>query len=339
MQWGRSGKRRLVGPRHRRGTTLLMVLAAAFFALSSTAVAQPSTIKKIGYLWGSSAGEQEKLMDRMLADLGYVDERTAVIVRRFADGNFALLPKLAAELVDSRVDVIVAQTTAAALAAKAATSTIPIVVTSSGDAVGSGLVASVARPGGNVTGVSFLGTELAVKQIELVKEILPRATRIGFVANRGMAPERIFFEVMEVPARERGLTLNFIDIQRTADFNAAFDRLAALHVDAMIVAPGGFFADHRSEFLEMARRHPIPALYFRREFVVDGGLMSYGTDLRELYQLAAGQVDRILKGADPAVLPVMQPTRFELTINLRTARQLGIEFSPAVIARADEVIE
>jgi putative ABC transport system substrate-binding protein len=154
-----------------------------------------------------------------------------------------------------------------------------------------------------------------------------------------MAPERIFFEVMEEPARARGLALTFIDVPRPAEFAAAFDLVAAGRVDAIIVAPGGFFADHRLELLAAARRHPIPALYFRREFVADGGLLSYGADLRELYQLAARQVDSILKGTDPAVLPVMQPTRFELTLNLRTARQLGVALPPAMIARADEVFE
>lgn len=190
-----------------------------------------------------------------------------------------------------------------------------------------------------MTGVSFLGTELAVKQIELLKELLPRAKRIGFMANRGMAPGRIFFEVMEKPAQDRGLSLSLIDVQSPADFGAAFDRLSVERIDAIIVAPGGFFSDRRTELLAVARGNPIPALYFRREFVADGGLLSYGPDLRELYRLAASQVDRILRGADPALLPVIQPTRFDLAINLQAARALGIVFPPAIVARADDVIE
>lgn len=317
----------------------LAMLALGVWTLASPALAQQGAGPKIGYLWGSGSGEQEKLMDDLLARRGYVDGRTAVIVRRFADGDFSRLPGLAAELAALKVDIIVAQTTAAAQAAKSATSEIPIVVTSSGDAVGSGLVASLARPGGNVTGVSFLGTELAVKQIELLRELLPKATHVGFVANRRMAPERIFFEAMEGPAQERGLRLSFIDVGSVAEFPAAFEELARVKADAAIVAPGGFFSDRRADLLAVAARHAIPALYFRREFVVDGGLASYGATLAELHQLAADQIDRILKGADPAELPVLQPTRFEFVVNLRAARQLGLDVPNAVLARADEVIE
>lgn len=316
---------------------ITLSIAALGSRLTSPAAAQSAP--KIGYLWGSGAGEQEKLMDEQLARRGYVDGRTAVIVRRFADGDFGRLPALAAELAALRVDIIVAQTTAAAQAAKAATSAIPIVVTSSGDAVGSGLVESLARPGGNLTGVSFLGTELAVKQIELLRELLPNATHVGFVANRRMAPERIFFQAMQGPAQERGLRLSFVDVGSVAEFPAAFAELARLKADAAIVAPGGFFSDRRAELLAVAARHTIPAIYFRREFVADGGFASYGATLAELHQLAADQVDRILKGADPAVLPVLQPTRFEFVVNLRTARELGLDVPSGLLARADEVIE
>jgi putative ABC transport system substrate-binding protein len=317
----------------------LAIAAVLGCMLGGPAAAQQPSLPKIGYLWGSSAAEQEKMMDAELAERGYIDGRTATFIRRFAGGDFSRLPGLAAELVDLRVDIIVAQTTAAAQAAKAATSAIPIVVTSSGDAVGSGLVASLARPGGNVTGVSFLGTELAVKLIELVRELRPAASRIGFVANRRMAPEPIFFEAMTGPARERGLSITFVDVRSVSHFPAAFEELERLKADAAIVAPGGFFADHRAELLAIAGRHAIPAIYFRREFVADGGLASYGATITELHRLAADQVDRILKGADPAELPVLQPTRFEFVINLRTARQLGIEMPASLLARADELIE
>lgn len=320
------------------GRIRVIPLIVTCVALALPAAAQQGP-PKIGYLWGSSAGEQEKLMDDLLAERGYVDGRSATVIRRFADGDFSRLPALAAELVDLRVQIIVAQTTAAAQAAKAATADIPIVVTSSGDAVGSGLVASLARPGGNVTGVSFLGTELAVKQLELIRELLPSVRRVGFVANRGMAPEKVFFEAMSGPARERGLQLDFVDVQSIHHFEHAFDELKRLGADAAIVAPGGFFSDYRGELLAAAQRHAIPALYFRRGFAADGGLASYGAPLRELYRLAADQTDRILKGADPAVLPVLQPTRFELVINLRTARDLRIDIPAALLARADEIIE
>lgn len=317
----------------------LAAAAAAFLMFAGPALSQTPAGPKIGYLWGSSEGEQAALMDRLLARRGYVDGQTAVFVRRFADGDFGRLAGLAGDLVAQGVDIIVAQTTTAALAAKAATAAIPIVVTSSGDAVGSGLVASLARPGGNVTGVSFLGTELAVKQVELIREILPKASHVGFVANGGMRPERIFFDAMTGAAREAGLRLTFIDVRAADQFGRAFDELAGMRADAAIVALGGFFSDHRAALLEAARRHSIPALYFRREFVVDGGFASYGATLAELYQLAADHVDRILKGANPEVLPVLQPTRFEFTVNLRVARQLGVEIPSAILARADEVIE
>jgi putative ABC transport system substrate-binding protein len=317
----------------------LFPLLLACLAPALPAAAQQAPLPTIGYLWGSSAGEQEKLMDDVLAERGYVDGRTVTVIRRFADGDFARLPVLAAELVEQRVQIIVAQTTAAAQAAKAVTADIPIVVTSSGDAVGSGLAASLARPGGNVTGVSFLGTELAVKQLELIRELVPSVRRIGFVANRGMAPETVFFAAMQGPARERGLQIDFVDVQSVEDFGQAFDELKRLRADAAIVAPGGFFSDHRGALLAAAKRHAIPALYFRRGFVADGGLASYGSTLAELYRLAADQVDRILKGADPAFLPILQPTRFELVINLRTARDLRLEIPATLLARADEVIE
>jgi len=251
------------------------------------------------------------------------------------------MPALAEELVRARPDVIVASTTAAALALKGATTVIPIVVLSSGDAVGSGLVRSLARPGGNVTGNSFLGPELAVKLVELVRELAPRIARLAFVANAALPPEPIFHGEMREAARPLGLAVEFVDTRRPGDFERSIEAVVAMNAEAAIFAPGGYSdrPDDRARLLAAIVAIRIPSVFFRREYVDSGALMAYGASFAAMNRQAAIYVDRILRGASPAELPVVQPTKFELVINLRAARRLEIAISPLLLARADEVIE
>jgi putative ABC transport system substrate-binding protein len=321
----------------RRGFVVSFGAAAFSSHLPLAAWSQDPSRARIGFLWSGGRGRQLDIIEAALAEDGYVDGSTAVFERRFAEGRFDRLPALAEELIGARVDIIVAQTTAAALAAKRLTTTIPIVFTSSGDAVGSGLVESLARPGGNLTGNSFLGSEFAAKQLQLLKEAVPGATRIAFFANGSMPPERIFFERMKSAAADLGVVVEFVDAQRPDDFERAASELSARRMDAVIVAPGGYTEpDRLHRAIEGQGR---PSLYFWREYAEKGGLMAYGPSNIELFRTSARYVDRILRGASPADLPVGQPTRFELVINAATARRLGLSLPPALLARADELIE
>lgn len=309
--------------------------------------AQATRLYRIGYLHpqsdpGPAAGSSAPdIIQQELARLGYIDGRNVVFERRFADGRPERLAELAAELVAGEVDIIVAQTTTGAIAAKRLTSTIPIVFTSSGDAVGSGLVASLARPGGNATGNSFLGTELAVKQLELLRELAPAARRMALVGNASLQPEPVFFQQMQEPAKRLGFETVFVDIRSPNDFGRAVAALQAHQVHAAIWAPGGYTdtAAARERLLAESAGLTIPSMYFRREFVEGGGLIAFGPSFPDLYRKAASYVDRILRGEKPADLPVQQPTQFELVVNAKTARRLGTPIPASILDRADEVIE
>lgn len=317
------------------------IIAATAAMVAARSGAAQTTLPRIGILFPQAESGGRHPVEAELAALGYVEGRSAIIERRWADGRFERLPSLAEELVRLHCDVIVASTTASALALKRATATIPIVVLSSGDAVGSGLVESLARPGGNVTGNSFLGPELAVKQIELVRELVPGLSRLAFVANAAMPPEPIFFEQMREVAARFAIAIEFIDTRRPDDFEASVAKVVAWGAQAAIFAPGGYSdrADDRGRLLAAMGGLRIPSLFFRREFVDSGALIAYGASFAAMNRQAAIYVDRILKGANPAELPVLQPTVFELVINLRAARRLGIVMPPLLLARADEVIE
>jgi putative tryptophan/tyrosine transport system substrate-binding protein len=321
----------------RRRFFVIVGAGATHFLMPSVGKAQDSSRPRIGFLWSGGRGYQLEIIEAALAEDGYVDGSTAVFERRFADGRFERLPALAEELIAAGVDIIVAQTTAAALAAKRLTKTIPIVFTSSGDAVGSGLVESLARPGGNLTGNSFMGSEFAAKQVQLLKEAVPGAARIAFFANGSMPPERIFFERMKAAAADLGVVVEFVDARRPDDFERAASELSARRMDAVIVAPGGYTEPDRLR--RAIEGQGLPSLYFWREYVEKGGLMAYGPSLPELFRTSARYVDRILRGARPGDLPVGQPTRFDLVINAGTARRLGLNLSPALLARADEVVD
>ncbi len=262
-----------------------------------------------------------------------------VLVERYADGNFDRLPELAAELVLLKVDVVLTSTTPATLAAKRATSTIPIVVVTSGDLVGSGVVTSLARPGGNVTGLSFLGTELAVKQMEVLKQVAPGLRSMALLANGAIQPEMLFFKAMERGAPHVGVSVTFVDAKGPSDYETAFAMMLVERVEGLVVAPNLINIENRKAIVDLAAKARLPAVYQSREFPESGGLLSYGVNRPTFFRRAAIYVDKVLKGVKPGDLPIEQPTRFELVINAKTAKALGLSISPSLRLRADHVIE
>ena len=272
-----------------------------------------------------------------LRELGYVEGRNVAIEYRWA-GTPDLFPDLAAELVRLKVDVIVAGSFPGARAAKEATSTIPI-VTISADPVGTGLVASLARPGGNVTGFSYMTPELSGKRLELLKATVPGLTRVAMLWNSANSHEVLAFKELELAARALGVTLQPVEVRAAHQFEAAFSALMQGHANALIVFENVVNIIQRQLIIDFAAKGRLPAMYERREFVDDGGLIAYGPSVPEMYRRAAVYVDRIFKGAKPADLPIEQPTKFELVINLKTAKELGLTIPPAVLARADEIIQ
>lgn len=275
-----------------------------------------------------------------LSEAGYVEGQNVKIEYRWADGQEDRLPALAADLVGRKVDVIAATGgTPAARAAKNATATIPIVFAGGGDPVGQGLVASLARPGANVTGVTMLSVELMSKRFELLSELVPQAKVIALLVNpTNTNSERIVRET-ENAARPSGVQLLVLRAISESEIDAAFTFLVQQHAGALIVAPSTIFNDRREQIVALAARHVVPAIYGNHEFIIAGGLVSYGPSRTAVYRQVGVYAGRILKGAKPADLPVAQPTTFELVLNLKTAKALGIEIPPTFSERADEVIE
>jgi putative ABC transport system substrate-binding protein len=275
-----------------------------------------------------------------LSETGYVEGQNVAIEYRWAEGHYDRLPALAADLIARKVDLIVATGGAAsARAAKTATLTIPIVFTTGSDPVESGLVDSLARPGGNITGVSILNVELIPKRIELISELVPEARVIAVLVNPNNAgTEPMIRDVPEV-AHAKGVQLPILKASTQSEIDTAFTSLDQLHAGALVVAPDPFFGTRHDQLLVLASRHAIPAIYAWREFVTAGGLISYGTSLVVAYRQVGTYVGKILKGAKPADLPVQQPTTFELVVNLKTAKALGLTIPQSILGRADEVIE
>jgi putative ABC transport system substrate-binding protein len=276
-----------------------------------------------------------------LSKLGWVEGKNIAIEYRFAEGKRERLPELAADLVRLKVDLIVARTTPPALAAKRATTSIPIVITNAGDPVAAGLIFSLARPGGNVTGNSGLSPELGTKRLEVLKDAVPKLVRVGLLRPQGSAVG-IDLQLKDLRPASAALKLKLEEIETQLELNGlenAFQTAKQKQVGAMMMTSGPLFFAERKRIVYLAVKYRLPAIYSQREFVDDGGLMSYGVDFDDLYRRAAVYVDKILKGAKPADLPVQQATKFEFVINLKAAKQIGLTLSPDFLARANKVIK
>jgi putative tryptophan/tyrosine transport system substrate-binding protein len=317
-------------------------------ALLGCAVAWPVTpraqdrVRIIGILDTSSPDLNAANLDalrRGLQDLGYTEGQNVRLEYRTAKGEAARFPALAAELVRLKVDLIVTRGTPAARAAKEATSTIPIVMAAIGEPLDTGVVASLARPGGNVTGFSAFVTELAGKRVELMKEVLPTVTRVGFFNNMSNPVIPLQWEETQRAARSLAIQAQLLDVRSEADIPRAFDKAAHSRVDGLLVGIDAITQQHRGLIVSLAARQQLPTIYASREYVEAGGLMSYGVSYPDLYRRAARTVDKIFRGANPGDLPVEQPTKFELVINGTTAKAIGLKVPPIVLARTDEVIE
>ncbi len=277
-----------------------------------------------------------------LHERGYFDGQNIIFEYRAADGKFERLPGLATELVSLRVDIITAQNTPAGRAAQQATTTIPIVVTAMGDPVQDGLVASLAHPGGNITGTTFLGPELVAKRLALLKELLPKISRVAVVWHPGAFSEltmRAMQREIAKAATILGMQLQFVEVRAPDEFEQAFSTITRERAEALFQFPSTLLFVERRRLVGLTAMHRLPAMFNGREFVELGGLISYGANLLELFRQAATYVDKILKGAKPSHLPVEQPTKFELVVNLKTANTLGLIIPPSILARADEMIE
>jgi ABC-type uncharacterized transport system substrate-binding protein len=318
-------------------------LCAMLFALCASAEAQQaSKVPKIGFLVVPS---RSFFADRMesfrqgLHSLGYVEGKNILIEYRYAEGKLDRLPELAKELVAVKVDLIVTTSTQSVLAAKNATRTIPIVFAGVQDPVAAGIIDSLARPGGNATGLSILAPELGGKRLELLKEAVPRATRVAFFWNlgpQGVASDAV--KATHTAAHALGLQLKSLEVQDSKDFEQAFETAIAERVQSLLTNPSPIINTHRPRIIEFATKNRLPAMYAAPEFVDAGGLMSYTLSYTEQFRRAASYVDKILKGAKPADLPVEQPFKFEFIINLKAAKQIGLTIPPNVLARADRVI-
>jgi putative ABC transport system substrate-binding protein len=325
----------------KRGCGLLVALACSLLAAPLTAKAQqPAKIYRIGLLGAISPSAYAPFIEAFrqgLRDLGYVEGKNIVIDSRWAEGRYERLPDLAAELVRLKVDVIVTHGPPASRAAKEATTTTPIVMALVGDAVATGLVASLARPGGNITGSSFFLPELSAKRLELLKEAIPGVTRVAVFVNPGNPTFPPALKAMELTAGSSGVELQQVKVRAANEIEGAFAAMAKRRAHALVVIEDALFSAHARRIAELATKSRLPTMGFT-EYAEAGGLMSYGVNRSDLWRRAAVFVDKILKGAKPADLPVEQPTRFELVINLKTAKALGLTIPPSIMVRADQVI-
>jgi putative ABC transport system substrate-binding protein len=326
-----------------RRRDFIVFLAGVMAAWPLAARAQQKAMPVIGVLNSGSPGPSSALFmaafRQGLSEAGYVEGQNLAIEYRWAEGHYDRLPALAADLVDRKVDLIIATSPPGAFAAKSATSTIPIVFRGGADPVGDGLVASLARPGGNLTGVSVLATEVTAKRLELLSELVPGAGVIALLVNpNSPSAERVIQEVQQA-ARAKGVQLSILKAGTESEIDAAFASLNQLTAGALLVGADPFLSGRREQLVALASRHAIPSIYAWREFAASGGLISYGASLTSAFRLLGTDAGKVLKGAKPADLPVQQPTTFELVINLRTAKALGLTVPQSMLTRADEVIE
>src|SRR5262245_42991034 len=325
-----------------RKNVIRLTLCAMLFALCYSAWAQqPKKIPRIGFLGASSPSAISARIDAFrkgLHELGYVEGKNIVIEYRYAEGKLDRLSALAVELVRLKVDVIVLAGPASIRPAKEATSTIPIVMANDADPVGSGVVASLARPGGNITGLSNIAPEIGGKRLELLKETVPQLSRLAILGTSTTSGTAQVLKEMEPAAGVFKVQLQYLDVLSPKDIETVFREARKGRADAVLVLQGGVFNSQRKQIVDLAVRSRLPAIYHAPEWVEDGGLMSYGVSVTDLYRRAATFVDKILKGAKPADLPVEQPTKFEFIINLKAAKQIGLTIPPNVLVRADKVI-
>jgi len=319
-----------------------LINAGALLAAPFADAQQVAKIARLGFLRNSAAAHLGEAFLQGLRDLGYVEGRNLLIAYRYADGKLERFPALAAELVALKVEVIVALTTPAAQAAKRATETIPIVFVGAGDPVTSGLVTSLARPGGNVTGLSSLNPELVGKCLQQLKQAVPGVSRVAVLWHPGGLGERLEEDMLneaEDAAPALGIRLQIAEAREAAEFDRAFRDITMANADALTVLPSIMFNSEARRLADLATKNRLPTVFQFREYVDAGGLMAYGASLADLTRRSATYVDKILKGAKPGDLPVERPTKFELVINLKTARALGLTIPQSVLLRADEIIQ
>ena len=320
-----------------------LALGALLWALGSLADAQQQAkVPRIGYLGTASPSAVSARVEAFrqgLRELGYAEGKNIVIEWRYAEGKLDQLPALAAELVRLKVDIIVASGTTSTRAAKEATVTIPIVMGFNNDPVGNGFVTSLAHPGGNITGLSTLAPEISGKQLELLKEIVPKLSRVAVLGSSTTPGNAQARREIELAAGALKVQLQYLDVLATKDIETAFRAASNGRADAVVVLQSFVVLPQRKQIADLAVKNRLPAIYYSIEYVEDGGLMTYSVSVTDLSRRAATYVDKILKGAKPADLPVEQPTKFELVINLKAAKQIGLTIPPNVLGRADRVIK
>ena len=325
-----------------RNPKFLVFVCATLFALCLPADAQQQKVPRIGYLapnLSNAVLPTHEAFRQGLRELGYVDGKNIIIEYRWAEGKVDRLPSLAADLVRLKVDAIFASgAVQPALAAKNATTTIPIIFVGVGDPVELGLVASLARPGGNITGLSSVGLDLSGKRLELVKEAVSKASRVAVLWNPANPDSVMEMKEMKAVASSMGLKLESLEIQKSSDLEPAFSAMKKEGAEAIVIINSPNFVNLRKQVVDLAAKSRLPAMYAESQWVDAGGLMSYGANYPDLWRRAATYLDKILKGTKPADIPVEQPTKFELIINLKTAKQIGLTIPPNVLARADRVI-
>jgi putative tryptophan/tyrosine transport system substrate-binding protein len=326
-----------------RRRLVLALMAGALTAPFASFAQQPTKSARIGFLAPTSPQVLSTRLQAFrdgLRELGYVEGKNLQLEVRWGEGKLERLPTLADELVQAKVDVIVAATSPSVVAARQATQTVPIVMPVSSDPVGDGLVASLARPGGNITGLSLMAPELGQKRLQLLQETFPKVSRaVAVLWNPAYVGMRARFEQAQVAAPAAGLTVRSVEVRDTHELDVAFEAIIREHPDGLLLLADPFTFSQRARIVEFGAEQRLPVIYESSDFVDVGGLISYGPNINDMYRRSATYVDKILRGAKPADLPIEQPTKFELVINMRAAKALGITFPESILLRADRVIE